>query len=176
MIYRVELGEDETGTMSIAVTNYLQERWGVSTDELHRIAVENMLRLYPSTFKSSMQALDELMQNKEANAPEDRTSGLNCPEGGPAFILCNVARKNGAAAILDKDLMHKIVKKFHGEFYVLPSSIHELIFIPKLPGIEVPELKEMVLEVNTNEVAEHEILSYRVYRYDAETSELVCVD
>lgn len=59
----------------------------------------------------------------------------------------------------------------NGDFYIIPSSIHELIAVPVLAqGLE--ELREMVKEVNDNQLAPEEILGYEVYRYNRETGEV----
>lgn len=59
----------------------------------------------------------------------------------------------------------------HGDFYILPSSIHELLAVP-VSTAEIEELRQMVKEVNDNEVAPEEILGYEVYRYNRETGEV----
>ena len=42
---------------------------------------------------------------------------------------------NGAAAILNDDIRQEIAEKV-GDFYMLPSSIHETLIIPKDAGME----------------------------------------
>ena len=57
-----------------------------------------------------------------------------------------------------------------GDFWILPSSIHELILVP-LRGMETdaPELEKIVRDVNDTQVRPDEILSYHVYRYHRNT-------
>ena len=62
-------------------------------------------------------------------------------------------------------------QKMNGDFYILPSSIHELLAVP-VSTAEIEELRQMVKEVNDNEVAPEEILGYEVYRYNRETGEV----
>ena len=58
-----------------------------------------------------------------------------------------------------------------GDFYILPSSVHELIVSTDMPP---EDLKDMVREVNDSEyVDEDELLSYNIYRYDHEKKEVV---
>ena len=54
------------------------------------------------------------------------------------------------------------------ELNIIPSSIHELLIVPKSPEIDPRELGEMVRAVNRAEVAKEEQLSDRVYEYDRE--------
>ena len=87
------------------------------------------------------------------------------------FVLTNDTKVNGAAAILNDDNRQEIAEKV-GDFYMLPSSIHETLIIPKDAGMEFKELEQMVQEVNQTQVAPGERLSDHVYEYDAKEHEL----
>ena len=87
------------------------------------------------------------------------------------FVLTNDTKVNGAAAILNDDIRQEIAEKV-GDFYMLPSSIHETLIIPKDAGMEFKELEQMVQEVNQTQVAPGERLSDHVYEYDAKEHEL----
>ena len=87
------------------------------------------------------------------------------------FVLTNDTKVNGAAAILNDDIRQEIAEKV-GDFYMLPSSIHETLIIPKDAGMEFKELEQMVQEVNQTQVAPGERLSDQVYEYDAKEHEL----
>jgi len=56
--------------------------------------------------------------------------------------------------------------------YILPSSIHEVIILPKSTMFNKEELMAMVRDVNTEGVSKDEVLSYTVYEYDRNTEEL----
>ena len=49
--------------------------------------------------------------------------------------------------------MEDIAEKVGGDFFVLPSSIHELLIVPKQEGMELSELEAMVQEVNATQVS-----------------------
>ena len=87
------------------------------------------------------------------------------------FVLTNDTKVNGAAAILNDDTRQEIADKV-GDFYVLPSSVHETLIIPKDAGMELRDLEQMVQEVNQTQVAPQERLSNHVYEYDAKEHEL----
>ena len=74
---------------------------------------------------------------------------------------------NGAATLLDKNLMGEIVETL-GDIYILPSSIHEVLIIPIRTSMEVEALHSMVCEVNDTQVAPEERLSNHVYKYTVE--------
>lgn len=61
-----------------------------------------------------------------------------------------------------------------GEFYILPSSVHEVILIKKNgeSHMSLLELEEMVKSINQTEVAKEERLSDHVFLYDMKTKEI----
>ena len=59
-----------------------------------------------------------------------------------------------------------------GNFYVLPSSVHEVLIVPDNGTMELRDLSAMVYEVNRTEVAPQDRLSDNVQYYDTETRTL----
>ena len=53
-------------------------------------------------------------------------------------------------------------KKF-GEFYIIPSSVHELIITPKQRGMSRDKLTQIVKEVNASVVDENDFLADRAF-------------
>ena len=86
-------------------------------------------------------------------------------DGEPMTVLTTRDQINGAGLIFCDSVLQKIYGKI-GKFYLLPSSIHELIVVPVSCGIDRGELKEMVMEVNRNEVSPEDRLSDEVYLFD----------
>ena len=90
--------------------------------------------------------------------------------GMNVYVVTNFETERGAAAILIREAMEKLWEMI-GDFYILPSSVHELIVYTDMPP---EDLKDMVREVNDSEyVDEDELLSYNIYRYDHEKKEVV---
>ena len=69
--------------------------------------------------------------------------------------------------------LRKISGQLGGDFYLLPSSIHEVLVLRAEQNVDESALTEMVREVNRREVAEEERLSDYAYRYDAESGMLL---
>ena len=53
------------------------------------------------------------------------------------------------------------------DFYILPSSIHEVIVVPESKSPVKQDLEEMVREINETQVMENERLTNEVYHYDS---------
>lgn len=60
----------------------------------------------------------------------------------------------------------KLLGDMDGDYYILPSSIHEIILCPA-DGKKAEELKRMVYGINRLVVREEEVLSDSVYYYHA---------
>ena len=87
------------------------------------------------------------------------------PDGEPMTVLTTRGAVNGAGVIFCDNVLRKIWEKV-GDFYVLPSSVHEVLIVPVAYGIGRDELTEMVRAVNRDEVAPEDQLSDQVYLFD----------
>ena len=64
--------------------------------------------------------------------------------------------------------MEQAAETLGGDFFVLPSSVHEVLLIPDDGSMELSYLEQMVRDVNQQEVAPEERLSDNVFHYDSE--------
>ena len=64
------------------------------------------------------------------------------------------------------ELMEKLSDQF-GDYFILPSSIHETLILPDDGFMSVTMLKNMVTEINETQVMENERLTNEVYHYDS---------
>lgn len=73
----------------------------------------------------------------------------------------------GAGVITNTQWLYDVYDEI-GEFFILPSSINEVIVIPDDGMVKANDLKDMVDAVNndSNAMDSDEILSYSVYRFD----------
>ena len=180
--YCVMLGEDANGSMSVPITNQLMETWGVTQEELHDLAKANQDELTPSTFKSMNEVMAEMMipqimddMGLDREAAQEMVESMMPPED-KMFVLSNEQKLNGAAALLDDKMMDQIAEKVGGDFYILPSSVHEVLIVPADAGMDLKDLEAMVQEVNETQVAPQDRLSDHVYQYDNETHEVFRAD
>lgn len=88
----------------------------------------------------------------------------------PMYVATNQNKTFGAGILLYDGFLDAVAGKL-GSFYILPSSVHELIIIPDTFG-DPSELKKMVGEINAAEVPEEEVLSDNIFHYGANTHEL----
>lgn len=165
--YLVESSKE--GIRTVRITNGLMEKWNTNLNEIAELAKENTARLFPAI----IQSMDEFVNNLEIETERkiinhEEWNGVEEESKLSAmYILTNNQGINGASCLL-YDVIERFANKMKTDLYILPSSIHELILVPKQKNIKKSELKRMVKEVNDAEVPYEDILSYQVYSYDRE--------
>ena len=162
-IYRVVVSAGEDGVMSYVLTKAILDRSGISFEELDEAAKKNTEKSGFSV-RTMSEVMCELMGVNVGQEIEE-------PDGPQMYVLTNARKLHGANIMLYKEYLEIAAEKMNGDFYIIPSSIHELIAVPvSAQGLE--ELREMVKAVNDNQLAPEEILGYEVYRYNRETGEV----
>ncbi len=82
------------------------------------------------------------------------------------YVFTNQSNLNGASVLLYKDVIWDFACSQNENFYIIPSSIHELILVPANGILSKASLEFMVNDVNQKEVSPMERLSNHVYFYD----------
>ena len=72
--------------------------------------------------------------------------------------------------IRDRDIRKQIGECLGSDYFVIPSSIHEVLILPDNGIFQVPELNAMVQEVNETQVERQEQLSDKVQFCDKKTA------
>lgn len=158
---------DTIGEGAILIHNSHMELWKATVKDLMGLAQGNTPRLFPWKCSSMEQVLREMMTEEEyLPGLQDRETGESVPAGNPLRVLSNVQRVHGASCMLYPGLLKLLAEKEKKGFYILPSSIHEVILLTDR-GTETPEqLKNMIAEVNRTQVVPEEVLSDSLYYYD----------
>ncbi|MCD8111079.1 MAG: DUF5688 family protein [Clostridiales bacterium] len=87
------------------------------------------------------------------------------------YILSNESYQEGAAAITSQKALDQAYLQLGEDFYILPSSRHEVILVPESKVSDADFLKSMVQEVNSTVVSREDRLSDNVYHYDGLTKQ-----
>lgn len=158
---------ESLGEGAILIHNSHVKLWNTTIKELQSLAQQNTPRLFPWSCNSMEQMLREVMAEEEYPEempdPEERGS---FPADNPLWVLSNRQRVHGASCILYPGLLKQLAEKEKKSFYILPSSIHEVILLTD-QGREAPEqLRNMIAEVNSTQVVPEEVLSDSLYYYD----------
>lgn len=156
IIYRVNVGESRNqGIGVITVDNRLLNSMGVSQDQFQKDVFDRVLAGEPPILKSLTEVLGGSF-----------IGDISGPDGG-LFLATNSDALYGASVIAIPGFLDQAAEKLGGSFYILPSSVHEVLFLKNDQAMEVQDLENMVQEINESIVSPEEQLSDRVYHYDA---------
>lgn len=179
IIFRVVVFEDQNERKSYPLTNFLLKKSGLTKEELFEIAKNNTLLRRGVNFVALGEVLNNIVKAHVGDELDDLLGTLGIPiYGYPMYMLSNAMDHGslGAAVILLENVMEKIAKKI-GDFYILPSSVHECIIVPTDSYMDDPEfLKELVNEANDTAVLPEDFLSGSIYRYEAASKKITIVE
>lgn len=156
---------DALGDGTILIHNSHLELWETCTAELFGLAKRNTQKLFPWVCSSLAEVLGE-MTGQEIG-PEDAAEQEEFLREMPLQVLSNVKRTHGAICMLYPGVLEALAHKEGRNFYILPSSVHEVILLADTGAGSAGELKKMVAEVNSTQVAPEEVLSDSLYYYDS---------
>ena len=149
---------------TITITDSLMQSWGISdARKLFAVAHKNTCRYFPARMEPIANLLNNLPP--EQNIPDEA-------ESLPLFVVSNHTRVHGASVILYNGLLKASADMFNDDLILLPSSNHEMLFLPTSTCDHPEILKEMVFYVNRTELDADDVLSDNVYYYDRNTDKL----
>ena len=157
--------EDRIATM--LVRNEHLKWWKVTREEIYREACANTQKLLPERFTTLYALLAGSGEGADALEKEPGEE-----PGCSMYVLSNCIRNFGAAAVLYRNVLKNIGKYLEEDFYVLPSSVHEVIIVPDSSAPSWQETAAIVKEINETQVREEEVLSDVPYHYRREEDRL----
>ena len=152
----------------------MMESWGVDEDTLYRHACTNT----PELFKAEIMPLSEVLKDMSqgmADMEEGMPAAMDSADIPQFYVATNDHQINGTSVMLYDGVLEGFAEQTGGDFYIIPSSIHEMLFLPATPDADGNELPEMVRGVNASCLAPDEILSDNAYLYHAEDGSVTLV-
>lgn len=135
------------------------EAWRVTERELLEYAVKNTPRLYPQEVIPMENALEDMIRELPEEVRQELLRKISM------VILTNSRKTYGACSILYPGVLEQMAERMGGDFYLIPSSVHEFLLLPREQNRGEEELKEMICEVNRTELSPEEVLSDHLYLY-----------
>lgn len=156
MVFYLPVGNrDVHGT--VLVHNSLMEMWHTAAEELMEYALQNT----PSISGYSMLKMTDFLEGYTEEGAFGCLPGL--------YVLTNKEKLYGAGCMFYTGLLEKAAEEMGSGFYVLPSSVHEVILVADSKPKEetTRKLRGMVMEINRSGIINMEdFLSDDVYYYD----------
>lgn len=147
--FRVVVDNDSSGLSTYLVKTEMLDHAGITEQELYDAAMENIQgKGETHDLRSVMFGFGDQMFDNDPDI----------------VYITNSNKTYGASMIFDKAVRDKLDRLF-GEYYLLPSSLHEMLAVSK-NKMDVDDLLNMVREINATEVAPSDFLSDDVYVYE----------
>ena len=146
VVYYIQIDNTRFGSAAIQIRNEHLRYWRVEKEEIRRLAGKNTPRIYPVQIQQIVRFM---------------------------YVATNEQCSLWAAVMRYPDFREKVRGMIGEGFYILPSSIHEVILVPESFGMEPERMQEMVKEINQIGVAPEEVLSDSVYYSDGEEIRIV---
>lgn len=164
------------GNIAVKFTNAMLEDYKVSRRDVYDAAMANMENDGYS-FTEMDDVIGECLKQEgmewmEGMEGMEGMGGmkLGMPRRKKMYVLTNASKLYGAAGILNRKLVREFAKG--RDMYILPSSIHEMIFVLASDKYNIEELDQIVADINELQVAKEERLTDHCYFYDAKADEI----
>lgn len=169
--------ENRNGYGSVRITNDQMKDWGIDIGDLISYARVNTPRLLPPVVRSMQDMLCEMLTKKlelcdESSEAEEeirnliemlkREESIGVLPG--MYVLTTEQGIGGASCLIYDGLLERIRDMFDEDYYILPSSINEVILVPDSRA-DAEGLALLIPEVNREQVPLQEVLSDTLYHY-----------
>ena len=123
----------------------------VTPEQIYKAKANMMRRVRLGSMMSLLFSEGETLENFKFSGDPMNVATLDCKMYGGGLLYC-------------EEFLKAMEQKI-GTYYILPSSIHELIFVPADMWTK-DDLETMVREVNASEVSEDDYLADNVFEMD----------
>lgn len=166
--YYIGAGGECQNKYVVNIDNRLLAWLGVAEDELESLAGRNADRVQEPVIMPISEMIRKLMGSQGMDGMENNSN----MEGADMYILSNRVNYLGAVCMFDKGILEKFSAMVQDDFYILPSSLHEVILKPKRGNGNWQELRQMVRDINENVLDAEDVLGDEVYLYERDLKHL----
>ena len=162
----------------IQITKDLASRMDFEERELMQTAMRNTVMEHPAELVEMKKVMMDMSGLRKLQPGDNLLEDNRSPvDDLSMLVLSNSDKFFGATALFYPEIKAQIADVTGGSYYVLPSSVHELIVLPDNGSFDERELARMVQSVNSCEVSPEEQLGNKVLYYNASMDRLmVAVD
>lgn len=161
VVYRIHIDMGDGRHSMIPVTTAMMDHFGVSHEQLREDALANAPALRPVVITGLTASLAAMPgAPPQSMGPEDLAEEV-------AFVATVPGGIRGAGVIAYPGFMEQTAEKLGGDFFILPSSIHEVLLVRDTGDLQAKALQNMVRQINAMEVAPEDRLTDSAYHYDS---------
>ncbi len=162
IVYRFQLENMDGREATVLITNEMLAGYGITPRQLMTDAERLAPVKNPMVIRPIGDMIAEMLGIPNAVDPapsEDRFLLVaTVPDG-----------RNGAGILGYPDFFKRATEAVRGDFFLLPSSVHEVLLLPDDGAPNVAVLNDMISSINNTEVRPEDRLGDEAYHYDAKT-------
>ncbi len=152
---RCLIGAQAEETASFLVHNGHLGIWQIGQAELIPLAIQNTREMLGLDIRGISDVIAELC-----------TCDLEAGDAGtPMWVMTNRQKLSGASTALFDDALKEFAAE-HGSFYVIFSSLHEVLLLPTPDCSNINEITRINQQVNATQVQVGEVLGTKAYFYN----------
>ncbi|MCF0135533.1 MAG: hypothetical protein HUJ69_03825 [Lachnospiraceae bacterium] len=171
LVFRIALPIMESHTMYLTLNADMLKELGWTTEQLYEEARCCAPINAPAILKPMQTMLMDMCAPSEREEWKnlfETGSSANVDRGPELYVGTVEEGGRGAACIFYPEFMKEAARKLGG-FYILPSSIHEVILVRDTADVKPLDLRRMVREINATVVSREDVLTDSVYHYSLKT-------
>ena len=184
------LESDEIGSGAILIHKHHMTAWDINEEMLFQDAFINSPRIEPSQIMKMGEMIKDILEEtlaQEAQSLYGDEAEHMLPlmlehmkremekVEIPMYVLTNNKRYYGAACIAYPYILEEIGELLQEDFYIIPSSVHEILFISAKECMDSDTLNRIIEEVNWTQVEDEDWLSDHTYLYQREKKTLLSI-
>lgn len=166
---RCKVAEKDDGIYSFRVTKDNLGLFQMSQGEVLAEAYKNTAAQefqFRNTGDILREMLEEQIKSGEVTEIQREVMEEMFSQESPLYVLTNQEKMNGANVVMCPEALHKVYEELGEPYYILPSSIHEVMVVRESEDFDIEKMKQIVREVNQSTVDPEDLLSFHVFRYD----------
>lgn len=159
---------EQINLISLPVTEEIVKSWEMDIQEVYEVALKNMHeRNYIKIYTMDGIMTEQFFELKNQEFSKETMEEME----EPFLVVTTEYYAEGAVGILDTNKLQEISEIAGEDLYVIPSSIHECLLLPK-SKMKLQEIREKLMYANINVIKPEDWLSDNVYEYSAVTKEI----
>ena len=184
VVYYLLLEDPFLGNATVLIQRQQMQMWNVEEETLYQMASCNTKRILGNIITPMRQVIRELLirdMGRQLASDVDRgictlqqveqwseevLEQILPKEQRTMFVMSNHKKYLGAVSVLDQEMLDDFAGKLDGGFYVIPSSIHEMILVPETESLQWKDMRLLLAQINGEEDNVQEYLSDQIYYYD----------
>lgn len=165
--------DNRENLISTKILKSMVEKWRKTETDIFNEALENTYRATPPRIYKWEGVLCDESYAGESFMNDEDVCDLDKSFSGN--ILSTTRKTNGAVAVFLPGVAEKISELLDSDFYMIFTSIHEVMIHSTGSGVDLKDLKLVLQDTLREATPSSDYLTSRIYKYNRRTHKFECV-